>query len=60
MSVNMNSAPINDPATSESETPMFAAVPAWERTRKRRGPPELPPRAARQACPAQWRKPSGP
>ena len=38
MSVDFNSTPLNSPTTNESETPMFAAVPAWERSStKRRG-----------------------
>lgn len=35
MSVDFNSTPMNNPTTNESDTPMFAAVPAWERNRKR-------------------------
>jgi hypothetical protein len=36
MSVDFNSMPTTEPGLGESETPMFAAVPAWERSRTRR------------------------
>jgi hypothetical protein len=37
MSVDFNSTPLNGPTNTESDTPMFAGVPAWERNAKRRG-----------------------
>ena len=37
MSGDFNSKPLTEPGLGESETPMFAAVPAWERNSKRRG-----------------------
>jgi hypothetical protein len=37
MSVDFNSMPRDEPGLGESGTPMFAAVPAWERSRKRGG-----------------------
>ena len=36
MSVDFNSKPSTEPGLGESETPMFAGVPSWERNRKRR------------------------
>lgn len=36
MSVDFNSMPSTEPGLGESETPMFAGVPSWERNRKRR------------------------
>jgi len=36
MSVDFNSMPRDEPGLGESDTPMFAPVPAWERSRKRR------------------------
>jgi hypothetical protein len=36
MSVDFNSMPKTEPGLGESETPMFAGVPSWERNRKRR------------------------
>ena len=36
MSVDFNSMPSNEPGLGESDTPMFAGVPSWERNRKRR------------------------
>jgi len=35
MSVDFNSTPQNNPTTNQSDTPMFAGVPSWERNRKR-------------------------
>lgn len=37
MSVDFNSKPIAEPGLGESDTPMFAGVPSWERNRKHRG-----------------------
>jgi len=37
MSVDFNATPMNSTTNSESDTPMFAPVPAWERSRKRGG-----------------------
>jgi hypothetical protein len=36
MSVDFNSMPKTEPGLGESDTPMFAGVPSWERNRKRR------------------------
>jgi len=36
MSVDFNSMPSTEPGLGESDTPMFAGVPSWERNRKRR------------------------
>jgi len=36
MSVDFNSMPTNEPGLGESDTPMFAGPPSWERNRKRR------------------------
>lgn len=37
MSVDFNSTPVNTPTATETETPMFAPIPSWERNKKRRG-----------------------
>ncbi len=37
MSVDFNTTPLNTSSTSETETPMFAPIPSWERNRKRKG-----------------------
>ena len=37
MSVDFNSAPLNTPTTGETDAPMFAPIPSWERNRKRKG-----------------------
>ena len=37
MSVDFNSTPINRSTTSETDAPMFAPIPSWERNKKRRG-----------------------
>jgi len=37
MPTDFTSNPADDPMRSESETPMFAPIPAWERGKKRRG-----------------------
>ena len=36
MSVDFNSMPTTEPGLGESDTPMFAGIPSWERNRKRR------------------------
>src|ERR1700754_1756398 len=36
ISVDFNSMPTTEPGLGESETPMFAGIPSWERNRKRR------------------------
>ncbi len=36
MSVDFNSKPMTEPGLGESDTPMFAGIPSWERNRKRR------------------------
>jgi hypothetical protein len=37
MATDFTSNPADDPINNESETPMFAPIPAWERGKKRRG-----------------------
>jgi len=37
MSVDFNSTPLDRSTTPQSETPMFAPIPSWERNKKRRG-----------------------
>ena len=37
MTIDFSATPDNSPTTNESDSPMFAPVPAWERGKKRRG-----------------------
>lgn len=37
MSVDFNSTPLSTPTTGETDAPMFAPIPSWERNRKRKG-----------------------
>ena len=37
MSVDFNATPLNTPTTGETDAPMFAPIPSWERNRKRKG-----------------------